>query len=138
MDGIDWKKLGEIFTDRMDADTEESIKEYFVIRNPLDGHCLHGLTFDGRTHYAQSTITHDDVMTELMNISDGFWDFVGIDCKSYVRSLDQSHLSNAIFDLNQWNGFGDWIVECNGGIASAMASLGLDINDFKLGWQSEK
>ena len=95
------------YTDGVDVDTETTLYEYGVIRNPETNDVLYCKDFShegGQIIFDWSTIGMDDVKDALQEAEGGFFSFIGSDLEIELTNLSNDYLANIISSLNQYNG----------------------------------
>jgi len=100
------------YTDRVDITFDISLHEYGIIRNPDTGDtifCLNPTDYlnaddDYRRKYRHATITKEDIVKALIEIEEGYFDFIGVSRTETIASLDNDHLAFEINTINSYNG----------------------------------
>ena len=96
------------YTDGVDVDTETSLYEYGIIRNPETNDVLfcHDFTHEGgRIIFDWSTIGTDDVKEALQDAGEGFFSFIGSDLETELNNLSNDYLANIIHSIGQYDGY---------------------------------
>lgn len=98
------------FTDGIDGSPEITLYEYGIIRRPSDGLTIFGFPsdddhIDDYDKFDCTNISLEDVKEALEDTSDGFWSSIGNNKDEYINNLNNNYLSDAIFSLNQYNGY---------------------------------
>ena len=107
--------MGKLYTDRVDVDTQISLYEYGIIRNPKTGRTIlcHNsydlnITFpeDGpfKPDLTVEYFYIEDVEEALNDCPDGFFSFIGSDLQTELSMLDNDNLAHTIQSLMQYGG----------------------------------
>ena len=103
--------MGKLYTDKVDVNTQISLYEYGIIRNPKNGRTIFVVntnelnqTFpeDGpfKPRFVVTYISLEDVVEALTEIENGFFDFIGADNRhEYIMGLDKDNLAHEIQSL---------------------------------------
>jgi hypothetical protein len=102
-----------VFTDKLDISSQISLYEYGVIRNPKTNKCVICTNW-GDLNLPEWTVKPkvrvvyidlDEVEGALLDINDGFFDFIGSTRSKELKVLNNENLAYHIFSLNQWEGY---------------------------------
>ena len=107
-------KTEKQLTDRVDVTFEISLYEYGIARDPSDGYVVYtypkqetSLDSDDPKdfHWDYTIVSLEDVIEALLEIEDGYFDFVGMTKVEILASLDNKFLAHEISSINQYNGY---------------------------------
>jgi len=89
----------------IDANINESLFEYGVIRNPSNNHTIFCNGYEEDARFRHFEISVEDVMDDLEKYTDkGFYDTNGTSEEEYKKGINNEYLVNAIRDLESYYG----------------------------------
>jgi len=100
------------YTDRIDVNTQISLYEYGIIRNPVNGKtiiCKNYFMEHTKEHKPEIYsifITFEEVKEVLeFEMKEGFFDYIGENKETVLKNLDNNYLTIYLFSIWQWNDY---------------------------------
>ena len=96
------------YTDGVDVDTETSLYEYGIIRNPKTDDVLYCFPTEQtglENVFDWSTINYQDVLEALEEMPCGYFDFVGSTLDDEKKYISPEYLTGVISSINSYNGY---------------------------------